>query len=51
MNFTERLGFFVLFLILTIITIGFYPIYFYVTQMKTQTMLLGQILNERKNAQ
>jgi hypothetical protein len=42
-TFTGRLGFFLVFLLLTIITIGFYPLYFYVTRLEAQTELLREI--------
>ena len=41
-----RLGNFIIFLILTIITLGFYPLYFFVTRQQESTELLKEIRDE-----
>ena len=41
-----RLGNFIIFLILTIITIGIYPLYFFVTRQQENTELLTEIRDE-----
>ena len=42
-NKFDRFGNFLIFLVLTIVTIGIYPIYFAVTRMEEQTTLLRYI--------
>ena len=44
MTFSSRLGNFVIFIVLTVLTLGLYPIYFWITQMKTQTEMLVEIV-------
>ena len=41
-----RLGNFIIFLVLTIITLGFYPLYFFVTRQQENTELLKEIRDE-----
>lgn len=41
-----RLGNFVIFLILTVITLGIYPLYFFVTRQQENTELLKEIRDE-----
>lgn len=43
-----RLGNFVIFLILTVITLGIYPLYFFVTRQQENTELLKEIRDELK---
>jgi len=49
----ERIGNFVVFLVLTLITLGIYPLYFYVTRTQENISLLTEIRDElvdqRKN--
>lgn len=49
----ERIGNFVVFLVLTLITLGIYPLYFYVTRTQENIGLLTEIRDElvdqRKN--
>jgi hypothetical protein len=42
-TFGHRLTTFLLFVILTVITVGLYPLYFWITQTKEQTLLLKEI--------
>ena len=49
----ERLGFFLIFIILSVVTLGIYPVYFYVTRMEEQveqTKLLREILKEMQKS-
>ena len=39
----SRLGNFIIFLILTVITLGIYPLYFFVTRQQENTELLKEI--------
>ena len=41
-----RLGNFIIFLILTVITLGIYPLYFFVTRQQANTELLKEIRDE-----
>ena len=41
-----RLGNFIIFLILTVITLGIYPLYFFVTRQQENTELLKEIRDE-----
>ena len=41
-----RLGNFIIFLILTVITLGIYPLYFFVTRKQENTELLKEIRDE-----
>ena len=43
-----RLGNFIIFLILTVITLGIYPLYFFVTRQQENTELLKEIRDELK---
>ena len=43
-----RLGNIVIFLILTVITLGIYPLYFFVTRQQENTELLKEIRDELK---
>jgi len=43
-----RLGNFIFFLILTVITLGIYPLYFFVTRQQENTELLKEIRDELK---
>jgi uncharacterized membrane protein YjgN (DUF898 family) len=45
----ERIGNFVVFLVLTLITLGIYPLYFYVTRTQENISLLTDIKNELVN--
>ena len=45
----NRLGNFVIFVVLAIVTIGLYPLYFWVTRVEEQNALLGEILSEIKS--
>jgi NADH:ubiquinone oxidoreductase subunit 4 (subunit M) len=42
----ERIGNFVVFLVLTLITLGIYPLYFYVTRTQENIELLTEIRDE-----
>jgi len=42
----SRLGNFIIFLILTVITLGIYPLYFFVTRQQENTELLKEIRDE-----
>ena len=42
----ERIGNFVVFLVLTLITLGIYPLYFYVTRTQENIGLLTEIRDE-----
>ena len=42
----ERIGNFVVFLVLTIVTLGIYPLYFYVTRTQENIGLLSEIRDE-----
>ena len=42
----ERIGNFVVFLVLTLITLGIYPLYFYVTRTQENISLLEDIRDE-----
>ena len=44
----ERLGNFLLFLVLSLITLGLYPIYFFVTRQQETVSLLEEIRDELK---
>ncbi len=48
MSFAEKFGHFLLFLILTIITLFIYPIYFMVTTIREQNLLLAEIRDSLK---
>ena len=41
-----RLGNFIIFLIFTVITLGIYPLYFFVTRQQENTELLKEIIDE-----
>ncbi|HIG67316.1 MAG TPA: DUF4234 domain-containing protein [Porticoccaceae bacterium] len=43
-----RLGNFIIFLILTIITLGLYPLFFFVTRQQETVFLLAEIRDELK---
>lgn len=43
-----RIGNFIIFLILTVITLGVYPLYFFVTRQQENTELLIEIRDELK---
>lgn len=45
----QRLGNFLIFVLLCIVTVGIYPLYFYVTRTQEQNELLAEILAELKN--
>ena len=45
-----RLGNFIIFLILTVITLGIYPLYFFVTRQQENTDLLKEIRDELKKS-
>ena len=45
----KRIGSFIIFALLTFITIGIYPIYFYFTRTKERNELLAEILAELKS--
>ena len=47
---TARLGNFIIFLILTVITLGIYPLYFFVTRQQENTDLLKEIRDELKKS-
>ena len=42
----SRIGNFIIFLILTVITLGIYPLYFFVTRQQENTELLKEIRDE-----
>ena len=42
----QRLGNFLIFVLLCVITLGIYPVYFYVTRTQEQNELLAEMLNE-----
>ena len=44
----QRIGHFLLFLLLAIVTLGLYPLYFWVSRTEEQNMLLAEILAELK---
>ena len=44
----ERLGNFLLFLVLSLITLGLYPLYFFVTRQQETVSLLEEIRDELK---
>lgn len=46
MDFSHKLGSFLLFLLLTVVTIGIYPLWFYVTKQEETNELLKQIRDE-----
>ena len=46
MSFADRLMSFFLFLLLTIVTLGTYPIYFYITTKREEIALLRQIVDK-----
>ena len=43
-----RIGNFIIFLILSVVTLGIYPLYFFVTRQQENTELLKEILDEIK---
>ncbi len=43
MTFAERIGHFVLFVVLTVITLGLYPLYFAITTTRENNVLLREI--------
>lgn len=43
MSFSERLGHFVLFVVLTIVTLGVYPLYFMVSTTRENNQVLKEI--------
>ena len=45
----KRLGDFIIFVVLSVITFGFYPIYFWVTLTKERNDLLAEILVATRN--
>ena len=45
-SFGKRFSRFLIFVLLTVVTIGFYPIYFYVSRTEEQNQLLDNILQE-----
>ena len=45
----KRLGYFIIFVVLSVITLGFYPIYFWVTRTKERNDLLAEILVATRN--
>ena len=45
-----RLGNFIIFLILTVITLGIYPLYFFVTRQQENTDWLKEIRDELKKS-
>ena len=45
---SNRLGNFLIFLGLTIITLGIYPMYFWVSRIEEQNALLNEILSQSK---
>lgn len=45
-----RLGNFIIFLILTVITLGIYPLYFFVTRQQETIELLKEIRDELKRS-
>ena len=49
-NVSSRLGNFLIFLGLTIITLGIYPMYFWVSRIEEQNALLGQILSQSRRS-
>lgn len=49
-NISSRLGNFLIFLGLTIITLGIYPMYFWVSRIEEQNALLGQILAQSRRS-
>ncbi len=49
MTIASRIGVFIIFLILTLITLGFYPLYFVITRMEEQTMHLREIAANTRN--
>ncbi len=49
MSFADRLMSFFVFLFLTVITLGTYPIYFYITTKREEIALLGQINDKLDN--
>ena len=46
MNFSQKFGSFLLFLLLTIVTVGIYPLWFYVVRQEETNELLRQIRDE-----
>lgn len=46
MNFSERLGSFLVFAAFTILTLGLYPMWFYVVRQEENNKLLKQIRDE-----
>jgi len=42
----QRLGNFLIFVLLCVITLGIYPVYFYVTRTQEQNELLAEMLKE-----
>ena len=47
-SFPARLASFLVFVLLTIVTIGLYPLYFAVTRLEEQNQLLEAILDEQR---
>ncbi len=45
---SSRLGNFLIFICLTIVTLGIYSLYFWVSRIEEQNALLGEILSELK---
>ena len=44
----SRLGFFAIFLLLSLVTLGIYPLYFFATRAEEHNALLEEILSETK---
>ena len=49
-NVGNRIGYFLLFILLSIVTIGLYPIYFWVSRIDETNRLLDDILVELRRA-
>jgi len=49
--FGNRMIYFLIFVVLSFITLGLYPIYYYVTRTDEKIFLLNEIRNELKNKQ
>ncbi len=47
-NIGDRIGNFLIFVALSIITVGIYPVYFAVTRIEEQNVLLEQILSQTR---
>jgi hypothetical protein len=42
MKFADRIIFFVIFVLLSLVTFGVYPVYFWVTRMQAQTVMMEE---------